>query len=80
MMVFLFFILPLLTHMSNMKGKIFYNNTLMQTIEIQDMEHRILEAAKQVFVRRNEDGRHCGGSRNQSHGAALLFPDERITF
>ena len=60
MMVFLFFILPLLTRVSNMKGKIFYNNTLMQTIEIQDMEHRILEAAKQVFVRKGYDATKMG--------------------
>lgn len=46
-----FFVL-LLTHVSDMSDKIFNNITAMSTEELQDMESRIIEAAKRVFVRK----------------------------
>ena len=44
-----FFIL-LLTHVSDFSEKIFNNIIAMSTEELQDMESRVIEAAKRVFV------------------------------
>ena len=56
-----FFIL-LLTHVSDFSEKIFNNIIAMSTEELQDMESRVIEAAKRVFVRKgyeaNQDGRY----------------------
>ena len=46
-----FFIL-FLTHVSDILDKIFNNIITMSTEELQDMESRIIEAAKRVFVRK----------------------------
>ena len=50
----------LLTHVSDMVDKIFNNIIVMNTEELQDMESRIIEAAKQVFVRKGYEATKMG--------------------
>ena len=50
----------LLTHVSDIVDKIFNNIIVMNTEELQDMESRIIEAAKQVFVRKGYEATKMG--------------------
>ena len=54
-----FFIL-LLTHVSDFGEKIFNNIIAMSTEELQDMESRVIEAAKRVFVRKGYEATKMG--------------------
>ena len=54
-----FFIL-LLTHVSDFSEKIFNNIIAMSTEELQDMESRVIEAAKRVFVRKGYEATKMG--------------------
>lgn len=54
-----FFIL-LLTQVSDVSDKIFNNIIAMGTEELQDMESRIIEAAKRVFVRKGYEATKMG--------------------
>ena len=54
-----FFIL-FLTRVSDILDKIFNNIITMSTEELQDMESRIIEAAKRVFVRKGYEATKMG--------------------
>lgn len=54
-----FFIL-LLTYVSDFSEKIFNNIIAMSTEELQDMESRVIEAAKRVFVRKGYEATKMG--------------------